>query len=179
MIAAAIVLPIAAFGLLSTTLLVTLNVTSSYLEVYAFVVQLLIQDGLEQVREVKMNSENIGEARTTLIGNSWTIAYYWIPKYIFNTEVDIIPITSSAMAAPAIDTERIILKLDNHIFRLLHNRLNHDSPHLQWVRTLNSSTYKIAEFTEESPIFKDYSKYPYGGSMNHNLGIAATEFRVN
>jgi hypothetical protein len=179
MVAAAIVLPIAAFGLISTTLLVTLNVTSSYLEVYAFVVQLLIQDGLEQVREAEMNSENIGEARTTLIGNSWTRAYYWIPKYIFNTEVDIVPITSSAMAGPTIDTERVILKLDNHILRLLHNRPNHDSPHLQWVRTLNSSTYKIAEFTEESPIFRDYGKYPYSGSMNHNLGIAATEFRVN
>lgn len=181
---AAIILPIAFFGLLSTTLLVTSNVTTSYLEVYAFVVQRLLHGGGEDVskKNIEANPEYTSNATTTLVGNSWTRAYYWIPKYVFDKEVEIILLPfsgSSSQSPPTIHTDKILLKLDNHILHSLHNNVNQDNEYLKWIRTVNSSTYKIAEFEEKSPILKGYESYPYSGSMSHNVGIATTEFRTN
>jgi hypothetical protein len=181
---AAIILPIVVFGLLSTTLLVTSNITSSYLEVYAFVVQSILRDSGEQVNEInnEKNLEYNGNATTTLIGNSWTRAYYWIPKYVFDKEVEIILLPFSASLSsqpPTIHTDKILLKLDNHILHSLHNNVNQDNEYLKWIRMVNSSTYDVAVFTEKSPILKEYDRYPYSGSMNHNVGIATTEFRTN
>lgn len=180
---AAIVLPIAFLGLLNTTLLVTSNVTTSYLEVYAFVVQRLLHDSGEGVNEknIEANHGYTGNATTTLIGNSWTRAYYWIPRYVFDKEVEIIllPLSASSTHAPTIHTDKILLKLDNHILRSLHNNVNQNNEYLKWIKSVNSSTYKIAEFEEKSPILKKYDSYPYSGSMNHNVGIATTEFRTN
>ncbi|HKG89375.1 MAG TPA: hypothetical protein VKA95_13715 [Nitrososphaeraceae archaeon] len=62
--------------------------------------------------------------------------------------------------------------MDNHILRSLNYNENQDSEYLKWVKILNSSTYKIDVFKEKSPIFKDYNRYSYSGSMKHNRGIA-------
>jgi hypothetical protein len=176
-------LPIAFFGLLSTTLLVTSNVTTSYLEVYAFVVQRLLHGGGEDVnkKNIEANPEYMSNATTTLVGNSWSRAYYWIPKYVFDKEVEIILLPFSGLSSqpPTIHTDKILLKLDNHILNSLHNNVNQDNEYLKWIRTVNSSTYKIAVFEEKSPILKGHESYPYSGSMNHNVGIATTEFRTN
>jgi hypothetical protein len=69
--------------------------------------------------------------------------------------------------------------LDNHILNSLPYKENPDSEYLNWIRTLKLSTSRIAEFTEKSPIFKDYDRYPYSGSLGHNRGIATVEFRAN
>ena len=182
---ATIILSIVIFGIISSTLLITTNVNSSYLEVYAFVAQHIVQGSQKAIHENKQVNEKNGarpsgynDGIITLIGNVWTRGYYWIPKYVFDTDVDIILLPSSVSSPPAIHTEKILLKLDNHVLRSQHNN-EKDSEHLKWLNRHNSTTKKIAEFTEKSPIFKDYNSYPYSGSMNHNRGIAATEFRAN
>lgn len=178
-----IILSTAIFGMLNTSLLITTNVNSSYLEVYAFVVQRIIHDSDNDNKQINEKntekSREYNDGRITLVGNLWTRAYYWIPKYIFDKDVDIILLPTSASSPPTIHTEKILLKLDDHILRSLYYNKNQDTEYLKWIKTLNSSTYKIAVFTEKSPIFKDYNRYPYSGSMNHNVGIATTEFRAN
>jgi hypothetical protein len=184
-IVSTIILSIVIFGMINSTLLITTNVNSSYLEVYAFVVRHLVQESQKANHENKqINEKNsarpsgYNDEKITLIGNQWTRGYYWIPKYVFDTDVDIILLPSSVSSPPTIHTEKILLKLDNHVLRSQdHNEK--DSEHLKWLNTLNSTKSKIAVFTEKSPIFKDYNSYPYSGSMNHNRGIAVTEFRAN
>jgi hypothetical protein len=185
-ITSTIILSTATFGMLNTSLLLTTNVNSSYLEVYAFVVKRIIHDSDKYSNDNKQINEKNAEksheykdGRITLVGNLWTRAYYWIPKYIFERDVDIILLPTSVSSPPIIHTEKILLKLDNHILRSLYYNKNQDSEHLKWIKTLYSSTNKIAVFKEKSPIFKDYNRYPYSGSMNHNVGIATTEFRAN
>lgn len=184
-IVSTIILSIVIFGMINSTLLITTNVNSSYLEVYAFVVRHQVQESQKANHENKqINEKNsarpsgYNDEKITLIGNQWTRGYYWIPKYVFDTDVDIILFPSSVSSPPTIHTEKILLKLDNHVLRS-QNYNEKDSEHLKWLNTLNSITKKIAVFTERSPIFKDYNSYPYGGSMNHNRGIAVTEFRAN
>ncbi len=171
-----IVLSIAIFGMVSTSLLITTDINSSYLEVYAFVVQQIVHD------KDKHNDGDINfdeKAEITLLGNMWTRGYYWIPKYVFGKDADIILLPSSRSAPPTIYAEKILLKLDNHILRPSDSNDSELGEYLKWIKTLNSSTYKIAEFREESHVFENYSGYPYSGSASHNRGIATTEFRVN
>jgi hypothetical protein len=184
-ITSTIILSIVIFGMINSSLLITTNVNSSYLEVYAFVVQHLVHESQKANHEIKQIEEkNIArpsgynDGMITLIGNQWTRGYYWIPKYVFDTDVDIILLPSSVSSPPAIHTDKILLKLDNYVLRSQHYN-EKDSEHLKWLNSINSTTNKIAVFTEKSPIFKDYNSYPYSGSMNHNRGIAVTEFRAN
>jgi Dolichyl-phosphate-mannose-protein mannosyltransferase len=186
-----IILSTSIFGMLNTILLITIDVNSSYLQVYTFVTQHIIHDSnkYDSTSEQQINDQGsekdyeYNNERITLIGNMWTRAYYWIPKYVFDKDVNIILLpTSGSSLPPTINTEKILLKLDNHIQRLLRynssSNNNQDGEYLNWIKTVNSSTYKIAVFTEKSSI-KDYKVYPYSGSMNHNVGISATEFRAN
>ena len=184
-----IILSISIFGMLNTILLITIDVNSSYLQVYTFVTQHIIHDSNkdDNTSEQQINDQSLerdyeyNDGRITLIGNMWTRAYYWIPKYVFDKDVNIIRLPTSRSLLPTINTERILLKLDNHIIQLRYNNSdNHiqDIKYLNWIKTVISSTYKIAVFTEKSPI-KNYNVYPYSGSMNHNIGISATEFRAN
>jgi hypothetical protein len=191
-IVSSIILSIAIFGMFNTILLITIDVNSSYLQVYTFVTQHIIHDSnkYDNTSEQQINDQSsekdyeYNDGRITLIGNMWTRAYYWIPKYVFDKDVNIIllPTSRSSSPPPTINTEKILLKLDNHIQHLLRynnsSNNNQDSGYLNWIKMVNSSTYKIAVFTEKSPI-KDYKIYPYSGSMNHNVGISATEFRAN
>ena len=163
-----IILSTSIFGVLNTILLITIDVNSSYLQVYTFVTQHIIHDSnkYDNTSEQQINDQSsekdykYNDGRITLIGNMWTRAYYWIPKYIFDKDVNIILLPTSRLSSPpTINTEKILLKLDNHIQRLLRynnsSNNNQDSEYLNWIKTVNSSTYKIAEFTEKSPI-KDY-----------------------
>jgi Dolichyl-phosphate-mannose-protein mannosyltransferase len=184
-----IILSTSIFGMLNTILLITIDANSSYLQVYTFVNQHITHDSNKygDTSEQQINDQSsekdyeYNDGRITLIGNMWTRAYYWIPKYVFDKDVNIILLPTSRSSLPTINTERILLKLDNHIQHLLrHNNSDNniqDIKYLNWIKTVNSSTYKIAVFTEKSP--KDYNVYPYSGSMNHNVGISATEFRAN
>jgi hypothetical protein len=185
-----VILSIAIFGLLNTSLLITTNVSSSYLEVYAFVVQHIVQNKVKDNIDDNTDDKPINERkteippehndqRTTLIGNQWTRAYYWIPKYVFDIDFDIILLPSSISSPPIIHTEKVLLMLDNHILRSISYKENPESQYLDWIREVNSSTSKIAVFTEKSPIFKEYDRYPYSGSLSHSRGIAPVEFRAN
>jgi hypothetical protein len=68
------------FGLVTTATLVTLNLNSTFFEIYAFIVAYL-----------PSQDEAIGndiEDRTIMMGHNWMQIYSWIPKYIFDKDHD-------------------------------------------------------------------------------------------
>jgi hypothetical protein len=184
------------FGLISTTLLITTNVTSSSLALYAFIVQYLIygdddnntrKDGMHNENNIDTGSQYIegkekegkdNHQRVTVIGNSWTRAYYWIPKYIFNIDFDIIRLPGYVMPMP-IKTERILLILDSYTLPPTYYDNEQLKKYFEWINRLNSSTQMIAAFNEKPIYYDNYDRYPYSGSMSQNYGIAATEIRAN
>lgn len=66
------------FDLLTTITLITLNLNSSYLEIYGFTVQEL-QHRSEAIKE---NNETL-----TVIGGQRIKALMWIPQYVFDINV--------------------------------------------------------------------------------------------
>jgi hypothetical protein len=65
------------FGLIITAALVTLNVNSTFFDIYAFVVHYLPSQD-------KDNTVNNAKEKTILMGSNWMQIFSWIPKYIFD-----------------------------------------------------------------------------------------------
>jgi hypothetical protein len=84
----AIISIVGIFGLVSITILITSNVNSSYFDVYAFVVQYLVNHNqLGKNKEYETN-ESVNEDKFTMIGRHWTMGYIWIPKHVFDINID-------------------------------------------------------------------------------------------
>ena len=85
----AIISIIGVFGLWNINLLFTLNVNSSYFDVYASVVQYLANHH-NQLNKNK-DQETFGtvnEDKLTMLGRHWTRGYFWIPKHVFDIDID-------------------------------------------------------------------------------------------
>ena len=77
------ILTIGVFGLVSTTLLISTDVNSSFYAAYA----LLIKHLPDKPNENSEGGED--EEKVTVIGpRRWGIYYFWIPKYVFNKDLD-------------------------------------------------------------------------------------------
>ncbi|MGC1134139.1 MAG: glycosyltransferase family 39 protein [Nitrososphaeraceae archaeon] len=185
------------FGLLCTTLLITTNMTSSYLQLYTSIIQLLPSvNGIDNAAANNYNifdkdddaiaeyvnnnngSNDNNEKKVNIIGNLWTPAYFWIPKYVLNKDFDIIRLPSFVKISPK--DEKILLILDAHV---LYPSTIHDSyaraEYTEQIRMLNSSTYKIAVFREKPTSNYDKHMYPFVSTISENRGIPVTEVRAN
>ncbi len=85
----AIISVIGAFGLGSVTTLITLNVNPSYLDIYAFVVKYLANhhDQLNKNKHQEMLG-TVNEDELIMLGRHWTMGYFWIPKHVFDINID-------------------------------------------------------------------------------------------
>ena len=79
----AIISGIGIFGIVTTSMLITTNVTSTYFKIYASIVQYLSNE--EKINDYHNNNNN---STTIMIGRHWTRGLYWIPKYVYNIDLD-------------------------------------------------------------------------------------------
>jgi hypothetical protein len=85
----AIVSIIGIFGLGSVAILITSNVNSSYFDVYTFVVQYLVNHhDLNKNNNNYETAEAVNEDKVIMLGRDWTRSYFWIPKYIFDINIE-------------------------------------------------------------------------------------------
>ena len=97
---------IGAIGLVSTSILITTNLNSSYFQLYSFITN-------EIADSIKENSNEL----LTIIGTHRTRGLLWMPQYVFNignvvfrdTDIDFDPFTKP------IETKKIIFILDPHL----------------------------------------------------------------
>jgi asparagine N-glycosylation enzyme membrane subunit Stt3 len=79
----AIISVIGVFGLVSITTLITLNVSSSYFDVYSFIVQSLMNhhNQLNENKDYEMTGA-VNEDKLIMLGRHWIRSYFWIPKHV-------------------------------------------------------------------------------------------------
>jgi len=107
----AIITGIAIFGLISTSMLITTNVNSSFFQVYAFVVQHLPQNGGSG------GSSDNNNNKVTLLGRHWWVwNTFWIPKYVFHKDLVIIDPRFDPNFKTPIRTEKILF-IGDGLFR--------------------------------------------------------------
>jgi Dolichyl-phosphate-mannose-protein mannosyltransferase len=159
-------LAIATAGFISTIILITENISSSYFELYESIVGNLISAGDSSFNQA------------TIIGFDWTQSFLWIPKYVFDKNVDFLKLTNST----AIPSEKVILIVDPEFKRehKRHETANFTSDLNEQVLRLYQNSHKLAEFKEKT---LDYQRdvYPYTNlaEKSGNSGIGRVELRSN
>jgi hypothetical protein len=162
---AAVVAAIGIFGLLSSAMLIGVDATSSYFELYSFIVRQLIENEQGSFDE---------KPDTIIVGHRWTWAFTWIPKYIFNDTVSFLHFNSSGITG----TERFLLIVDNYVKRHLSDD---NSEGIKMVQTLYNNSHAIKTFKDKTIIPYDKDTYPFT-SMSENRGIgrySPVEIRTN
>jgi hypothetical protein len=154
---------IGVFGLVSITVLITLNVTSSYFEIYAFVVQYLTNH-YNQLNDNK-DQETL-EDNLIMLGRHWTRGYFWIPNHVFDINIDFKRINQAEdIPIPEVN-DKILLIVDNQVRNSLSDRNISMMEKYYYYYTITP----IATFKDKTTKY-DTSKYPYASmSENHDTG---------
>jgi hypothetical protein len=194
-----IVSGIGIFGLVSTALLVTTNVNSSYFNIYSFIVQHLPDreednnsaSAVNSTTKVTSNDVNgtSNSNKVTMIGRHYVRAFYWIPKYIFHKDFDFI----DPHFNNTIKTQNILFVLDNPMSTSInrHNELKDVDPGYLWqylednygtisyrnrIKIFYDITNEIARYRVNT-VHED-SRYSYT-SMTVTPGISRIEIRAS
>jgi uncharacterized SAM-binding protein YcdF (DUF218 family) len=155
------IVAIGIFGLVSISMIITLNVNSSYFGISAFIVQHLMPPKI-------LGNENI---RVTMISNHWwTYNSLWIPVYIFDKNVEFVkPI------APVVKNleknDRILMVIDHPLMDTISQNSsvsptspNHSREVLGILNAFNL-TREVATFTDSvNP--SNLEGYPYTSLAN-------------
>ena len=169
-----VIIAIGVFGLTNTTMLMTTNVTSNYFKVYASIVQYLVNE--EKVNDYDNKNNNNNDNVMTMIGRHWTRGLFWIPRYVYDIDLDFKKVDNANDIPLSVETENAILIVDNTIRRSMSDN-NNDIQNEQEQLNLFYNTIPIATFKDKS-IRYDLDKYPYA-SMSENRDTRWVEIRVN
>jgi len=123
------------FGIVSTTLLITLDVNSDYYKIYAAVVE-KIPDKAEQQ-----------DGKITLIGSHWWVwDTYWIAQYILDKPYYWIDPHLDSKFKDKILTEKVLIVGDPIFVNSLSRRT--DSDNLRQIRSLYNESSVLATFND-------------------------------
>jgi hypothetical protein len=168
----AVISIIGVFGLGSIAALITLNVNSSYFDVYAFVVQYLVNhhNQLDNNKDYE-TIRSFDEDKLVMLGRHWTIGYFWIPKHIFDINIDFKRIDQVNDIPVPVVTDKILLIVDNQVKNSLADKDTSTAQKYYYNYTITP----ISTFQDKS-IRYDTSKYPYA-SMSVNRDITWVQIR--
>jgi hypothetical protein len=129
------------FGICSITMLITLNMNSTYYQALAFV--------LSNLPDNNSNGTNIKPAdKVTLIGNP---QYFWIPEFVFNKTFD----AKNFYSKTPFKTDKYMMIVDTGFVRIL-NGDNSSRLNLAY-----NATHNLARFEQNITGGTDINKYPF------------------
>ena len=129
------------FGICSITMLITLNMNSTYYQALAFV--------LSNLPDSNSNATSISPAnKVTLIGNP---QYFWIPEFVFNKTFD----AKNFYSKTPFKTDKYLMIIDSGFVRIL-NADNSSRLNLAY-----NATHNLARFEQNITGGTDINKYPF------------------
>lgn len=129
------------FGICSITMLITLNMNSTYYQALAFV--------LSNLPDSNSNATSISPAdKVTLIGNP---QYFWIPEFVFNKTFD----AKNFYSKTPFKTDKYLMIIDSGFVKIL-NRDNSSRLNLAY-----NATHNLARFEQNITGGTDINKYPF------------------
>jgi hypothetical protein len=129
------------FGICSITMLITLNMNSTYYQALAFL--------LSNLPDSNSNATSISPAdRVTLIGNP---QYFWIPEFVFNKTFD----AKNFYSKTPFKTDKYMMIVDTGFVRIL-NGDNSSRLNLAY-----NATHNLARFEQNITGGTDINKYPF------------------
>ena len=155
------------FGLISTTILISTNVTSSYFKATEFIAQSLPTNNKSDVNTVLVTG-GVGFAKFT-----WLLAQILDMEHDFRMLHILFP--GSPAAAPTNTTKALFVvdkSFDNIMTALINMQRTYELGSLVHILKLYNGTSKIASFTGNSDTY-NAEKYPYF-AMKFNNELAAS-----
>jgi hypothetical protein len=129
------------FGICSISMLITLNMNSTYYQALAFV--------LANLPDSSSNTTSISPAdKVTLIGNP---QYFWIPEFVFNKTFD----AKNFYSKTPFKTDKYMMIIDSGFVRIL-NGDNSSRLNLAY-----NATHNLARFEQNITGGTDINKYPF------------------
>jgi len=129
------------FGICSITMLITLNMNSTYYQALAFV--------LSNLPDSNSNATSLSPAnKVTLIGNP---QYFWIPEFVFNKTFD----AKNFYSKTPFKTDKYMMIIDSGFVRIL-NGDNSSRLNLAY-----NATHNLARFEQNITGTTDLDKYPF------------------
>jgi hypothetical protein len=181
------------FGLVSTTLLITTDVNSSYFNIYSFIVQHLPDrkdNGGSNNTSIVDISSNTNNNKTTILSSHWWIwNSFWISNYIFHKNFDFIDPHFDPHYQSAVKTAKIFFIADRPLKRILSRDVvlhmmpgNYMANYTEPIQLLYEDSKKIATFTD-NVIANNSTGYPFTSIptmiLGENRGIGRIEIRAN
>jgi hypothetical protein len=156
---------IGAFCLLSSTTLINLNVSSSYFDIYTFVVNSLVNHNPSN-EDMADNDEEL-----IMLGRHWTRGYFWIPKHVFDLNVDFKKIDGIDDIPIPSRNDKILLIVDNQV----KDSVADSDMSLIKKYYYNYTITPITTFQDRTVTY-DTSKYPYA-SLSENRDLKWVQIR--
>ena len=173
-----IVSVVGCFGLISTTLIINTNVTSSFFKTYSFIVQYLVNQETTTnnqnnnnrdsnynnlISRPFTNREAKDNDKITWLGRHATRTFFWIPRYVFDVNLDFKKIDKINDLPIPYNNSHYLIITDNHLrHSLLSNRyILSEEQYFYYYKTkpIVMSKYVTTHY--------DSSTYPLT-SMSHN-----------
>jgi hypothetical protein len=187
------VMIITIFGIISTSMLITTNVNSSFFEMITFVSQRLPNykevdtkhegKGLcfwctvpvnrynERELDEKEAEETSKDDKVTVIGNHWIFGTFWIPKYVYGEDHAF----KGFFTEGSVGTEKVLIVADSRLLDAVSSE--NPAEHIRELQALYDNSTTVANFEEKRPRFNDQI-YPFQ-SMSENRGIGKIEVKAN
>ena len=157
------------FGLITTTMLITQNLTSSFFEVSSFIAEAIPDDDDDDYY-----SDGNNAAATTKMTVIGSVHYFWIPKYVLDKDQHAY---QSYYSWKPIETKDVLLIADRKFDQLISDNDNNNTDwHEDRLKALYGNSHQIAFFEEETKFNR--TGYPYS-SMVQVDGIGEIEIRSN
>ncbi len=129
------------FGISSITMLITLNMNSTYYQALAFV--------LANLPNSNSNSTSINPAdKVTVVGNP---QYFWIPEFVFNKTFD----SKNFYSKTPFKTDKYMMIIDSGFVKIL------DKDNSSRLNLAYNATHNLARFEQNFTGGTDINKYPY------------------
>jgi hypothetical protein len=153
----AIISAIGVFGLISTTILITTNFSSSEFEAAAFVIQVTPNNS-----HVGSNNNNKNNDDITIISSP---IYSWIFKYIFNKAHVFSHIRDSSQPI----TKKVLLIVDGVYKSLLSQKSAEDKRQIEQIQMIYNNTKTTATFEKDQDYYNFNKRYyPYTSIIRYS-----------
>jgi hypothetical protein len=159
---------IASIGFVSTVIMISNDVTSTYFQMYGFIIRTLPPGG--------DNSDVV-----TMIGKHWARSFYWVPKYVFGQNVEFQVYDPVLFPKYQSNSNKTLLLLDRSVIAEVRDKERQDD-YINQLRTLYDNSSLKGRFRENWTQTQTNStppNYPYSSIDRLLGGIGRLDIRSN
>jgi 4-amino-4-deoxy-L-arabinose transferase-like glycosyltransferase len=139
---------IASVGLISTLVMISSDLTSTFFDVSAYIIHILPQSN--------GNDSDI----VTMVGKHWARSFYWIPKYVFGQGIVFKDVDPMLFTKYTTKSDKVMLVLDRSILNEIRDKENQQD-YVNQLRILYDNSTRRQTFKENWTEIGSASIYPY------------------